>query len=283
MSPQASASEQRLLTPSRDRVKPRPDGWLGLAVPVALVAVWAAVTASGVVSPRILPSPAAVATAAYALLFGDATTTLPGVVRFEGAGVFHIAASLRRLLLAFALAAAVGVPLGLALGLSRRVALVLDPLVQALRPIPIFAWLPLGLAWFGLGEGAARFLIFIGSVFPIVVSTADGVMRVPKAWAETALMLGTPRSQLPRKVYLPATLPSIVTGLRLGLTLGWMSVIVGELTGTSRGLGAMMMAAREVGRLDRVIVGMAFFALLGLGTDLLVRRVSRRFTRWASS
>ncbi|MDQ3538957.1 MAG: ABC transporter permease [Actinomycetota bacterium] len=283
MSPQASASEQRLLTPSRDRVKPRPDGWLGLAVPVALVAVWAAVTASGVVSPRILPSPAAVATAAYALLFGDATTTLPGVVRFEGAGVFHIAASLRRLLLAFALAAAVGVPLGLALGLSRRVALVLDPLVQALRPIPIFAWLPLGLAWFGLGEGAARFLIFIGSVFPIVVSTADGVMRVPKAWAETALMLGTPRSQLPRKIYLPATLPSIVTGLRLGLTLGWMSVIVGELTGTSRGLGAMMMAAREVGRLDRVIVGMAFFALLGLGTDLLVRRVSRRFTRWASS
>ncbi|MBA3622207.1 MAG: ABC transporter permease [Euzebyales bacterium] len=283
MSPQASASEQRLLAPSRERVKRGPNGWLGLAVPVALVGVWAAVTATGFVSPRILPNPGAVATAAYAFLFGDATTTLPGVVRFEGAGVFHIVASLRRLLVAFCLAAAVGVPLGLALGLSHRVALVLDPLVQALRPIPIFAWLPLGLAWFGLGEGAARFLIFIGAVFPIVVSTADGVMRVPRAWAETALMLGTSRSQLPRRVYLPATLPSIVTGLRLGLTLGWMSVIVGELTGTRQGLGAMMMAAREVGRLDRVIVGMAFFALLGLGTDLLVRRVSRRFTRWASS
>ncbi len=281
MQPDASASQQRLLAPSGARARSAPRGWLGLIPPLAIVAVWAAVTATGIISPRVLPTPAAVATAAADFLFGTSTTTLPGVVRFEGAGPFHIAASLRRLLVAFSLAAAVGVPLGLALGLSRRVALLLDPLVQGLRPIPIYAWLPLAFAWFGLGEGSARFLIFIGALFPIVVATGDGAARVPRAWVETAVMLGTRRSDLARRVYVPATLPSIVTGLRLGLTLGWMSVIVGELTGTRRGIGAMMFAAREVGRLDRVIVGMACFALLGLGTDLLVRRLTQRFTRWA--
>jgi ABC-type nitrate/sulfonate/bicarbonate transport system permease component len=170
-----------------------------------------------------------------------------------------------------------------ALGLSRWTSAAVDPLFQALRSVPITAWLPISLVWFGLGNGAARFLIFVGAVSPIVVATADSAARVPRQLVDTARMLGTRPRDLARRVYIPSALPGIVTGLRLGLTLGWTTVIVAELTGSSRGLGAMMFSAREVSRLDQIIVGMAAFAVIGLTGDLLLRAVARPFTRWADA
>jgi NitT/TauT family transport system permease protein len=254
---------------------------LGLVVPITLVALWSLAGAAGVISPRLLPPPSTVAQAGWDFVAGSGGATLPGVVPFEGAAGRHIAASVGRWLSAFALAVGVGVPLGLALGLSRRAAELLDPLVQGLRSIPITAWLPIALIWFGLGEGAARYLVFIGAVFPIVIATADSSARVPRHLVDAALMLGTLPRALARQVYIPAALPGIVTGLRLGLTLGWMSVIVGELTGSTSGVGAMMFAAREVGRLDQIIVGMATFAVIGLIGDLTLRAASRRFVAWS--
>jgi ABC-type nitrate/sulfonate/bicarbonate transport system permease component len=120
-------------------------------------------------------------------------------------------------------------------------------------------------------------------VSPIVVATADSAARVPRQLVDTARMLGTRPRDLARRVYIPFALPGIVTGLRLGLTLGWTTVIVAELTGSSRGLGAMMFSAREVSRLDQIIVGMAAFAVIGLTGDLLLRAVTRPFTRWADA
>ena len=254
---------------------------LGLVVPAALLGLWWLASSTGSISPRLLPPPAAVAEAAWDFVAGPGRATLPGVTRFSGGAGRHVAASVARWLSAFAAAAALGVPVGLALGLSRRAADLFDPLVQAFRSIPITAWLPISLVWFGLGEGAARYLVFVGAVFPIVIATADSVARVPRALVDTALMLGTHRAALAGKVYLPSALPGILTGLRLGLTLGWMSVIVGELTGTDVGVGAMMFAAREVGRLDQIIVGMATFAVIGLAGDLILRTVSRRFVAWS--
>ncbi len=221
------------------------------------------------------------AEAGWDFFFGQGGASLPGVVRFDGAAGRHIAASVSRWLSAFGLAVGIGVPLGLALGLSRRGADLLDPLVQGLRSIPITAWLPISLVWFGLGEGAARYLVFIGAVFPIVIATADSAARVPRHLVDAALMLGTPVRALARRVYVPAALPGIVTGLRLGLTLGWMSVIVGELAGQQSGVGAMMFAARAVGRLDHIIVGMATFAVIGLIGDVALRAASRRFVAWS--
>jgi ABC-type nitrate/sulfonate/bicarbonate transport system permease component len=116
-----------------------------------------------------------------------------------------------------------------------------------------------------------------------VVATADSTARVPRQLVDTARMLGTRPRQLARRVYFPAALPGIVTGMRLGLTLGWTSVIVGELTGSTRGLGAMMFSAREVSRLDQIIVGMATFAVIGLAGDLLLRAVTRPLVRWADA
>ncbi len=246
-----------------------------------LVALWIGAAEAGRLSPRLLPEPSAVVDSARDFVVGEARATIPGVVPFTGAAREHVTASLRRWSVAYLLAVGIGVPLGLALGLSRRVAGFLDPSVQAVRSVPITAWLPLALVWFGLGEGAARFLVFIGAVFPIVITTADAGARVPRSLVDTARMLGTSRWALARRVYLPAALPGIVTGLRLGLTLGWMSVIIGELTGASRGLGAMMFAAREVGRLDQILVGMAAFAVVGLTGDLLLRAITRPLVAWA--
>ncbi len=254
---------------------------LGLVVPAVLVALWAAAGAAGLMSPRLLPTPAAVARAGWDFVAGESSATLPGVTPFTGAAGRHVGASVSRWLSAFALAMVVGVPLGLSLGLSRRAAQLLDPLVQALRSIPITAWLPIALVWFGLGEGAARYLVFVGALFPIVIATGDSAARVPRPLVDAALMLGTPRVALARRVYVPAALPGIVTGLRLGLTLGWMSVIVGEITGQSSGVGAMMFAARETGRLDQILVGMATFAVIGLIGDVTLRAVTRRFVAWS--
>ena len=245
-----------------------------------LVGLWQVAISTGWISPRVLPSPWSVAVAGKDFFTGPTQETLPGVVPFRGAATQHLSASITRWLVAYALACGAGLALGLGIGLSRRVADLLDPVVQALRSIPIFAWLPLALVWFGLGEGAARYLVFIGALWPIVVATGDAVSRVPKAYVETALMLGTRRRALARRVYVPAALPGIVTGLRLGMTLGWMSVIVAELTGTRRGIGAMMNAARETGRLDQILVGMVCFAVVGLVGDFTLRGLTRRYVAW---
>ena len=254
---------------------------LGLVVPVFLLGVWWLCSARGIISTKLLPTPWKVAEAAWDFVAGSRVDSLAGVVPFSGAAPEHLSASILRWLSGYGIAVVVGLTIGLGIGLSRLVADLVDPLVQALRAIPIFAWLPLALVWFGLGEGAARYLVFIGAVSPILIATADSVSRVPASYVETALMLGTRRRALPRRVYLPAALPGIVTGLRLGLTLGWMSVIVGELTGTQTGIGAMMNAAREGGRLDQILVGMLCFAVVGLLGDILLRAASRPFVAWS--
>jgi NitT/TauT family transport system permease protein len=254
---------------------------LGLAVPVLLVAAWAIASATGTLSPRLLPSPVDVLHSLRDFVFATRRPGIPGVVPFKGAAVDDVRASVGRWAVAYAIAVAVGLPLGLGLGLSRWVAGALDPLFQGLRSVPITAWLPIALVWFGIGEGSARFLVFVGAVSPIVLATADSTSRVPRQLVDTARMLGTRQRDLARRVYVPAALPGIVTGLRLGLTLGWTSVIVGELTGATRGLGAMMFAAREVGQLDQIIVGMFAFAVVGLTGDFLLRLGTRPLVRWS--
>jgi len=265
----------------------RLSGWrrlaAGLALPAVLIGLWSVLSATGAVSDRFLPAPADLARTARDFVVAPKRPPIPGVVPFKGAAVEHVRASLGRWVVGYAIAVCVGVPLGMGLGLSRWMAAALDPLFQALRSVPITAWLPIALVWFGLGEGAARYLVFIGAVSPIVVATADSTARVPRQLVDTARMLGTRPRDLARRVYLPSALPGIVTGLRLGLTLGWTTVIVAELTGSRRGLGAMMFAAREVSKLDQIIVGMATFAIIGFAGDLLLRTAARPLVRWADA
>jgi len=265
--------------PGRRRSRPA----LGLLAPLLVLAGWQLASTLALQPRSILPSPADVADALGSFFAGPTTTTLGGVVAFSGAGFGHIGASLTRCLESWAAAVAVGLLLGLGLGLSRWVAELLDPLANALRAVPLYAWLPLAIVEFGVGEKPARVLIFIGALWPVVIATTDSVARVPRAQVETARMLGTPRAHLWRRVYLPSALPEIVTGLRLSLTLAWTCVIVGELVGTSTGVGAMMNAARESGATDQVVVGIIVFAVIGYAGDRLLRAVARPFTRWSAA
>jgi ABC-type nitrate/sulfonate/bicarbonate transport system permease component len=267
--------------PRRRRSRPR--RILGLLVPLLLLGCWQLVSAREIIATRLLPAPATVARAFWQFFFGDGTIALAGVVPFSGAGADHLQASLGRCLISWLLAVVVGTFLGLLLGLSPLARDLLDPVLNALRAVPLFAWLPLALVWFGIGEGAARALIFVGALWPVVVAVGDSTSRVPRAYVETARMLGTPRKALWHKVYLPSALPEVVTGLRLSLTLAWTCVIVGELTGTDRGVGAMMNAARETGRTEQVVVGIVVFAAVGLAFDMALRAGTRRWVRWASA
>ena len=267
--------------PPRRRARPR--RLLGVLVPLLLLGVWQAVSTYDVISTRLLPAPTTVARSFWQFFTGDGTVSLAGVVPFTGAGFEHLSASLTRCAVSWALAVVVGTVVGLLLGLSPLARDLLDPVLNALRAVPLFAWLPLALVWFGIGEGAARALIFVGALWPVVVAVGDSTSRVPRGYVETARMLGTPKRDLWRKVYLPSALPEVVTGLRLSLTLAWTCVIVGELSGTSLGVGAMMNAARETGRTEQVVVGIVVFAAVGLVFDLTLRRFTRRSVAWAQS
>ena len=254
---------------------------LGLVAPLLLLGGWQLASTLQLQPPSILPSPHQVFTAGRVFFFGPATTTLTGVVAFSGAGANDVAVSIGRCLESWVLAVVAGLLLGLALGLSRLAAELLDPLANALRSVPLYAWLPLAIVEFGIGEAPARILIFIGALWPVVIATSDSVARVPRAQVETARMLGTPTRRMWRRVYLPSALPEIVTGLRLSLTLAWTVVIVGELVGTATGVGAMMNAARESGATDQVIVGIVVFAVVGFVGDRLLRLLARPFIRWS--
>lgn len=272
---------------TRERPRRRRAGYrrlLGLAVPLVLLALWQLAASAELLPRRLLPAPSLVADSLVDFFFGeDDGLRLAGVVPFTGAGPEHVLASLRRTGVSWVLAVGVGTALGLLLGLSRFARDLLDPVLNALRAVPLFAWLPLALIWFGIGEGSARALIFLGALWPVVVAVGDSTGRVPGAHVETARMLGTPKRMLWRRVYLPSALPEIVTGLRLSLTLAWTVVIVGELSGTTQGVGAMMFAARETARTDQVIVGILVFAVVGLVADVVLRAVSRRWVRWADT
>jgi len=256
---------------------------LGLVVPVLLLVGWQVAWDLELRPRTILPSPHQVLSAADDFFFGRNTVTLSGIVPFKGAAWLHISASLNRAVTTWIIAVIVGLVLGLGLGLSRWVADLLEPVSNALRAVPLFAWLPLVAVQFGIGESPARVLIFIGALWPVVVATTDSVARVPRAQVETARMLGTPRSRLWRRVYLPSALPEIVTGLRLSLTLAWTCVIVGELLGVSRGIGAMMIAAREADATDQIMVGVFLFAIIGYTGDRLLRLLARPLVRWSDA
>jgi len=270
-------------TTAARRGRRRPRRLLGLLLPLLVLVAWQVAWVNRVRPRTILPSPHQVLTAADSFFFGHAAAGLSGVVYFKGAGWGHIAASLNRCGQAWALAVAVGLVVGLGLGLSRWVADLIDPFSNALRAVPLFAWLPLASVQFGIGETSARILIFLGALWPVLIATTDSVARVPLAQIEAARMLGTPRSRLWRRVYLPSALPEIVTGLRLSLSLAWTCVIVGELGGTTNGVGAMMNAARESGATEQIIVGIFVFAIIGYGADRLLRLLTRPFVRWSAT
>lgn len=192
----------------------------------------------------------------------------------------HTFASLRRVGAGFLLAAVVGVPLGLVMGYYRFIDLTLRGMVDGLRPIPVAAWVPISIILFGIGEKPAIFLVLIGTVWPILLSTIQGVRLVPKHLLWAALTMGATAPQIFQRVVLPAALPTILTGLRLGVGAAFTCVIVAELIAVRSGLGYLITEARMMVRSDLVIAGMISIGMVGFLLDWAVSKIVGRFLRW---
>lgn len=234
---------------------------------VVFLAVWEAVTVSGVVSPLFLPSPQQVVTSGARLLA-------------DGTLVSDILASMRRVLVGFAAAAVVAVPAGSLLAQSRWAKAICDPLLSLVRPLPSMAWIPLTLLWLGISETQKYAIVFMGTVAPLTLSMYAAASTVDPVLVKAARNLGASRADVLRLVVLPAALPHVLSGLRVMLGISWTCVISAELVAADNGLGFLIMNAREYFRTDQVLLGMALISLVVLATDLVLNRLERRLLRW---
>lgn len=194
----------------------------------------------------------------------------------------HIGASLFRVGVGFGLAVLVAVPLGLWMGWVGAAYRTLNPIFQMLRPISPIAWIPLAILWFGVGDLSPIFLIFISSVFPMIVQTSSGVHTIERRYLRAAANFGVSRTVLFRRVVIPAVLPEIIVGMRIGIGVAWLVVVAAEMIALRSGLGYMIMDSRNAGnRYDLVIAGMIIIGAIGLLLDGTTRRLERlKAVRW---
>jgi len=256
--------------------RPRPawhtrPGLLSLAAVGTLLLAWQVVASAGWVPALFLPPPSAV----FAKL-----------VKVSGEGFMdatlwqHTAASLQRVGLALLLAVATAVPLGAWMGLSPRARAVFDPLIEFYRPVPPLAYLPLIVIWFGIGELSKVLLIALAIFAPLVIATATGVANTPEARVRVARSFGATRTQVLRHIVLPNALPDLMTGLRVGLGVGWSTLVAAELVAATRGLGFLVQSAAQFLSTDIVVLGILVIAVVAFGLELALRALQRRWVPW---
>ena len=242
-----------------------------LGLLAALIAAWWAVSTYALdkSTRALLPPPQEVAAAAWELTK-------------SGELWKHLKDSLKRELVAF-LWATLAIPLGIAMGWWKAVEDQVDPIVEVLRPVPPLAWIPLSILWFGIDDTQNEFIIFLGCFFPILLNTIAGVKGVEPNLVRAARCLGAGEAKILWRVVLRAALPQIITGIRVGLGVGWMALVAAELVGANSGLGFLINDARTVLRTDYVIVGMATIGVVGLAIDRVIRVVSARMMPWSQA
>jgi NitT/TauT family transport system permease protein len=240
---------------------------LPLLLGAIILALWSwAVRSSGT---RIFPSPLQVAL---------------GLRELSRRGVLlpYLRDSLFRVAVGYGTAVIIGVPLGMWLGWSKVSATVMNPLLQLLRPISPIAWIPVAIVLFGIGNAAPMFLVFLGSLFPIVLTAQNGVGNVPPMYLRAARNFGLSAPALLWRVLLPAALPQILGGLRIALGIAWLVVVAAEMIAVDSGLGYLIIDARNAGkRYDLVVAGMLLIGGVGLILDLSARRLEKlRAVKW---
>ena len=252
-------------------------GLLAVVLPVIVIVVWQMAGTNGSLFGGVLPTPDRAWQAWKVWAFGPTGLSLNP---YSGTWFANLIFSAERVGKGFLAAIVVAVPVGLAIGWNRIASGALDPTVQLLRPIPITAWLPFSIAVFGIRDMGAVFLIALGAFYPIVVNTAQGARDVERNLIRAALMMGAGRWTVLRRVVLPASLPSIFTGLRIGLGIAWTAVIVAEMVAVKSGLGYVLWDAYYVGRMDVVIADMVSIGLLGLISDRVILLIERWVLTW---
>lgn len=241
----------------------------GLLLPTAIILGLEGAVAFGLIQARLMPPPSEIVVTLHEL--------------FERGLLVHVGTSTARVLAGYAVAVSLAIPIGALVGLNRRTESILDPTFQALRAIPGLAWVPLLLLWLGIDEWPKVTLIAIGAFFPVYLGVIAGIRNVDRKLVEVGEMYGLSYATLVRRILLPGALPSVFTGLRQGLSLGWMCLVAAELIAATRGLGYLLTDGREVSRPDIVIAAIVLLALLGKASDTVLKTVETRSLHWRDS
>lgn len=244
---------------------------LSLASVLSVLVIWYLITALKIVPSLFLPSPQAV----WQKFLEVSQQGFMKATLWQ-----HLAASISRVLLALVAAIAIGVPLGLWMGLNKWVRAVLDPLVELLRPIPPLAYLPLLVIWFGIGETTKVLLIFFSILAPVIISSTHGVLSHQLNRERAALSLGASQSQVFWHVILPTALPHILTGIRIGLGVGWSTLVASELVAADRGIGFMVQSAAQLLITDTVVLGIIVIAIVAVSFELFLRWLQKQLSPW---
>lgn len=256
----------------------------GVWVPVIVILVWEAVVRAGWVNPQVLPAPSAVLIKWYQYLMPleeyDPSQGSKFAWYFSGELVRDMWESFYRVLMGFVIGAGLALPLGLLMGASKHIYDYMNPLIQVLRPIPPIAYIPLAILWFGLGNPPAVFLIALGAFFPVLMNTIVGVRAVDSIYIRAGKNLGAGSFLMFRKIIVPAAMPYILSGVRIGIGTGFICMIVAEMIAVNNGLGYRILEAREYFWSDKIIAGMFSIGLLGLAIDTVVSRLNNYLLRW---
>lgn len=239
--------------------------FLPWVIPMAVLCTWVLTSHLGVVPSYLLPSPRDIGQTAYGYLFGG-----PGDGPYAGRFAGDLWASLVRAGTGFLVASCLGVPLGMLSGRLSTVNGLLNHFVNGIRAVPGITWLPLALVWFGIGTFTTIFLVALAAFFPVYLNAAAGARQVDPVLLQAGAMMGVKRIKGVFRILLPAAMPHVITGLRLGLGISWAYLVLGELTGVPNGLGAVIMDARMLGRVDMIVVGMILIAIIGRVSDRLL-------------
>jgi NitT/TauT family transport system permease protein len=238
-----------------------------LLLPAVFLLAWWIVSEMAIFPPYIVPRLSLVVQALSELVMsGD---------------IFRdIGASLGRVGGGIVLGIVFGVPVGFGIGWSRMVERSFEPTLHVLRQIPPIAWIPFALVWFKGGIGSAMFVVFVGAFFPILINTMAGVRGASQGLLEVGYTMGCNQRQLLAKIVLPASLPFVLSGIRISMGIGWACVVAAEFFGYKHGLGALISTSYQILRMDRMIVGMIFIGLIGLAMDWAFRTIEARLFRW---
>lgn len=245
--------------------------WLSILAIIGFFALWWFVTFMGWVKPLFVPAPQAV----LKKFFDVVQNGFTNVPFWE-----HMAVSTARVFGAFLIACAVGIPLGLAMGMSPVMRGIFDPLIEFYRPIPPLAYLPLMIIWFGIGETSKVLLIFLSVLAPVTLGARSGVKSAAIEQIHAAYSFGATRWQVLWQVIFPSALPEILTAMRIGVGFGWTTLVAAEMVAATEGLGFMVLTASQFLQTSTVIMGIFVIAAIAYGFDMLMRWLERRIVPW---
>jgi ABC-type nitrate/sulfonate/bicarbonate transport system permease component len=243
-------------------------------IPLFLIIIWQGLSLIHVIPSYKLPSPIEIVLGLKDLLVIGVP---PGHLLHN-----HMLYSLYRVVLGYTVASLLAIPLGLLMGWSGKLLNMIRPVIEVVRPIPPLAWIPIAILWFGIGIKSAAFIIFLGAFFPILLNTISGVLSINPLLIEAARTLHAKEKDIFLKVLFPGTVPSIFVGMRIGIGIGWMTLVAAEFTGVKEGygLGYMIMTARDIQRPDEILAGMLVIGIIGLLIDIGLRAIEARAIRW---